>query len=75
MTQIIIQLIDMHIKTIIVIVFHEFKKLVERLSILGREIENMKAQDKVLVIKMTMLEMKITVNRTNGRLDVAGKKQ
>lgn len=67
----IIKLVDKHIKTIIIIVFHKFKNLVERLNILSRDIENIKAQVKLLLMKMTMSEIKITVNRINGRLDVA----
>lgn len=41
-----IELVDRHIKIGIIIIFREFRKPEERLSILSRDIENIKTQVK-----------------------------
>lgn len=71
MTQM-IELVDRHIKIGIIIIFLEFRKPDERLSILSRDIENIRLKSSQ-TSSGKMLEKKI--QGINGRLDTAEKKK
>lgn len=69
-----IELVDKDIKRIIVMEFHMFKRLEERLDVLIRGIEDIKGCKSNLDVKTIMSEMKHILDGINGMLDIAEEK-
>lgn len=62
---------DKDFKTIIITIFHRFKKVEEKLSILKRDIKYTKmTQIKLSDIKIVMSEKKNTLDRINNGLNI-----
>lgn len=69
------EFVDKDIKTGILTALHMFKKPEEPLSIVSRDVEDIKkTQMEFLVIKATTPEMKTALNGVHGRLDIAEEK-
>lgn len=65
----VIELLDKQNKTFVITAFYTFKKLEKRLSVLNRDVKDIKeTQNECLEIKTIKCEMKNTLNRIDSRL-------